>query len=238
MKRKALLIGNTGGLNGVILDVERMASFLKSRSGGAWFASEIETLVNPTKVGLQSSLLRIRALAPDYVTVMFTGHGAHERQTILQLNNSGETIEESALLNLARRQVSIFDCCRVVPEQFQKSSVALDSLSFRESYDPVRERYDARIMQAIPQQVRLYGCAIGQCSYDTPNGALYLTNLLTAARSFDSSAEFKTVESAHAEARGKTIEQVQNDPSCDGPQTPEAYLPKCLTSQQLVISIK
>ena len=91
-------------------------------------------------------------------------------------------------------------------------------------------------MQAIPQQVRLYACSVGQCSYDTPNGAMYLTNLLTSAQAIDTSATFKTVELAHAEAREKTVDQAKN--KADGPQTPQAYLPKCLTLQQLIISLK
>lgn len=238
MKRKALLIGNTGGLNGVALDVERTSEFLKNRVGGAWFESEIEVLMNPRKAALQISLQRLKVQAPDYVVLLFSGHGAYQRQTILELNNYEETIEESALLNLAPRQLSIFDCCRVVSEQIQKSTIALDALSFRESYDPLRERYDARIMQAVPQQARLYGCAIGQGSYDTPNGALYLTNLLASARTIDAYTQYKTVELAHAEARDKTIAQVKSDPKCDKPQTPEAYLLKCMTAQQLIISIK
>lgn len=235
MKRKAILIGNTGGLSGVALDVERMAGFLKSRTGGAWFENEIETFMNPRKADLQSSLQRIKAQAPDYLVLLFSGHGAHEGQTILQLNGNGEAIEESALLKLAPRQLSIFDCCRVVSEHVKKA-IALDSLSFRESYDPVRERYDNRIMQAIEQQVRLYACAVGQSSYDTPNGALYLTNLLASAQTIDTSASFKTVELAHAEARDKTAEQAKYKDG--GPQTPQAYLPKCMTHQQLIISLK
>lgn len=59
MKRKALLIGNTGGLNGVALDVNRMAEFLESPTGGAWFGNEIETLMNPSLIALQSSLQRV-----------------------------------------------------------------------------------------------------------------------------------------------------------------------------------
>ncbi|MDO8990099.1 MAG: caspase family protein [Sideroxyarcus sp.] len=236
MKRKALLIGNTGGLNGVALDVERMAEFLKSRTGGAWLDHEIEPLMNPKKAALQSSIQRIKAQAPDYLVLLFSGHGAHDGQTILELNGNGETIEESALQKLALRQLSIFDCCRVGSEQVKKAMLAMDSLAFRESFDPVRERYDNRIMQAIPQQVRLYACAVDQCSYDTPNGALYLNNLLTSAQTIDTSATFKTVELAHAEAREKTVAQAKYNK--DGPQTPQAYLPKCLTTQQLIISLK
>lgn len=234
MKRKALLIGNTGGLNGVALDVNRMAEFLESPTGGAWFGNEIETLMNPSLIALQSSLQRVNAQKPDYLVLLFSGHGAHEGQTILELNRDGETIRESALLNLATRQLSIFDCCRVVSEQVKKA-MAMDSLSFRESYDPVRERFDNRIMQAIPQQVRLYACAVGESSYDTPNGALYLTNLLTSAQALGSSTAFKTVELAHAEAREKTIQQTKNNSEH---QTPQAHLPKCLTQQQLIISLK
>lgn len=230
MKRKALLIGNSNGLAGVKLDISNMWNFLSSDKGGAWNSSEIVVLMNPTKIELTATIKKIKDDRPDFSIVLFSGHGGFRKQTILELNKDGETVEESLLLNLAPRQINILDCCRSVVQEVRK---ALDSAMFaalRESYNPVRDRYNQRVMQAIPQQVQLYGCSVGQASYDTANGAVYLNNFLAAAQAIDVSSSSKTVGTAHAEAAEITMRQKD--------QKPDAVLPKCLTSQQLIISIK
>ncbi len=232
MKRKAILIGNTHNLQGVKTDLVRTGNFLCSSVGGGWYSNEIEVFEDPSKDQLLRRLDSIRRESNDYVFVLFSGHGGQARQTILELNGRGETISESQLHDIGSRQLSIFDCCRAIVEPVRKS-IALDSLSasFSESVS-VRRRYEDRIMEAIHQQVRLYSCAIGEKSYDTPQGAMYLGNLLRAAHSIDSYSFFKTVESAHSEARIATIRDSKER------QSPEADLPKCLTAQQLVIAIR
>jgi hypothetical protein len=241
LKRRALLIGNSQGLQGVTIDVQKMSGFLQSRIGGAWYPHEIQTLLSPEKRDLMNTIAQLRAQNNDYVIALFTGHGGHKRQTILEINARGETIGESDLLNIAKKQLSVFDCCRVVQQEQVLKSYTVDSATIlRESLDSIRERYEARIQQAIDQQAILYSCAVGQCSYDTPSGAIYLGNLLSAAASIDASAQFKTVGAAHDEARVKTIDDVRRLPASShhGSQTPEAILPKCLTSQQLIISVR
>lgn len=230
MKRKALLIGNSNGLAGVKLDISNMTRFLTSDRGGAWNSSEIVVLMNPTKIELVREIRDIKGAGPDFSVVLFSGHGGYRKQTILELNKDGETVEESLLLNIASRQITILDCCREVSQTVTKAFDSVSLEAFRESYNPVRERYNQRIMQAIPQQVQLYGCSVGQGSYDTSNGAVYLNNFLAAAKVIDTSSSYKTVGMAHAEAAELTMKQKD--------QTPDAVLPKCLTSQQLVISIK
>jgi hypothetical protein len=97
----------------------------------------------------------------------------------------------------------------------------------------IRQKYNDRIMQAIPQQIVLYSSSIGQCSYDTKNGAVYLSNFIKAAKNV--SDEFKTVGKAHQQSIEPTYQYslLQRD----GLQEPDASLPKCLTEQQLIISI-
>lgn len=232
MKRQALLIGSSGGLQGVLVDIENMRAFLKSRTGGAWIDQEIEVLRSPSRASLISRVQQLKSTPPDYLVVLFTGHAGYERQTVLQINER-ETIGESELLNVGKRQLSIFDCCRVVTEQLKKAAELTAGLRF-ESVDATRQRYEARIMQAIPQQVQLYGCSKNEYSYDTRDGAIYLSNFLSAARA--TTTEFKTIEAAHTEARMKTIECTKEDPR--GTQNPEAVFPKCLTAQQLIISMR
>lgn len=235
MKRKAILVGNTSGLEGVQIDIEKARQFLCSPHGGAWFPHEIEILENPKKALLLNQVRSARQQSFDYVFVLFSGHGGHARQTVLEINGDGEQINESDLLTIAQRQLSIFDCCRGLIQESVRKSVALDSLSASFSESSVRYRYNNRIMQALPQQARLYSCAIGEVSYDTPDGAVYLGNLLTSARNIGNGNEFKTVESAHAEARLSTLSARIGTSER---QSPEAVLPKCLVAQQLVLSLR
>ena len=73
-------------------------------------------------------------------------------------------------------------------------------------------------------------------SYDTANGGVYLSNLLNAAQTISYDQEFKLVGLAHQEAIAPTTENSLREKQ--GRQVPEAVLPKCLSSQQLIISMK
>ncbi|MBN3724364.1 caspase family protein [Burkholderia sp. Ac-20379] len=232
MKRKALLIGNTSNLQGVQLDLERFSAFLRSDTGGAWYSSEITTLENVDRQRLLMEVEKLKLQNLDYLIVLFSGHGGHQRKTLLELNGSGEFVYETSLQNIAQRQLNIYDCCRVTV-QVTTESYAMDARadSVRRADLDVRRRYEDRIMQAIPQQIRLYSCAVGEYSYDTPSGAVYLSNFLHAARTISPGAGFKLVGDAHAEARDAVKRK-------ESRQNPEADLPKCLSMQQLIISIK
>jgi hypothetical protein len=237
VKRKAILIGNTSGLPGVKVDLARFSGFLQSNTGGAWEWNEIDILPDISRADLLLKIQQWKNSGFDYVNVLFSGHGGQSRkETILELNKSGEQIDESILRGIAPRQLTIYDCCRCYEEQFAKAANRFENrtASFYESASTVRLRYVARIMQAVPQQARLYSCSVGQVSYDSPEGGIYLANLLKAAGNFDN--EFKLVGLAHEEAVTPTI--YHSLTKQDGRQNPESILPKCLSSQQLVISIK
>lgn len=228
MKRKAILIGNTRGLQGVSIDLAKTRAFLRSAQGGAWLDNEIETFENPRRDTLLRYLRAARVDKADLGFVLFSGHGGHARRTVLELNRDGETIEDADLHDLAVRQLTIHDCCRVEAQQTMTKSFAMDAMLERaEDLGAARRRYEARILQAIAQQVRLYACKVGECSYDTPTGAIYLSHLLSAARS--PGTQFTTVGDAHEVASRKTALDRKD-------QHPEAFLPKCLISQQLIIS--
>jgi len=236
MRRKALLIGNTSGLPGVKVDITRFSDFLGSKSGGAWSLSsgEIEVLVNKKKSDVLHRIDQMRRESFDYVIVLFSGHGGQVRQTVLEINEEGEKINETSLRCISDRQLNIYDCCRKYSTSTPK--IASFNLSLTESLNRVRERYDNRIMQAIPQQVLLYSCSIGQGSYDTAEGGVYLTNLLAAARKINSATGFKLVGAAHQEAILPT--HLRSLLCQQGPQDPDAILQKCLSDQQLIISMK
>jgi hypothetical protein len=175
-------------------------------------------------------LRRIRGERADYLFFLFTGHGCHYGQTELSLNDH-EKLHESELNSLADRQLSIFDCCRVERTIIRK---AMEAQAFiLESVDTTRQRYENRIMQAAKQHAKLYACSIGEYSYDSPQGAIYLTNLLSTAASISNGTV--TVEEAHSVARAKTIVQAAQN---DWKQTPAALQPKLPRDMQLILSIK
>jgi hypothetical protein len=246
MKRIALLIFNTNGLEGTKADVGKLSRFLMSLQGGAWEESEIFPLPDLSRKSLLTYLKKVRQVDVDYAIVMFSGHGGYRNETVLEINQNEETITVSDLLYLAPRQLSIFDCCRVMEEsRLQKSLLSEGEAMFSSGRDSIRtiirKKYNARILQSMRQQAVLYACSVGECSYDSKSGAVYIDKLIEIANNA-SDAEFMTVGQAHQKAARLTTDETSVPPiifdkDYVGPQYPEAYLPKCLSSQQLVISI-
>lgn len=236
MKRRALLIGNTRGLAGVQADMQKTRAFLGSRVGGDWLPEEITELRNPSRLELLGEIKLLKNESADYAFVLFSGHGGHAHQTVLELNADGETINESELWNIAPRQITIYDCCRaLIGEQVAKSSAIESFTESRVRSDDLRARYEARIMQAIPQQVRLYACSVSQSAYDLGNGAIYLGHLLSSAAVMAPDLSFKTVENAHEQACPLTAATAAREGYL---QNPDAVLPKCLTQQKLILAIR
>jgi hypothetical protein len=242
MRRIALLISNTNGLEGTKADVGKFSRFLMSLQGGAWEDSEIFFLSDPSRASLLTCLEKVRQVNMDYAVIMFSGHGGYRDETVLEINSDEEIIAVSDLLCLAPRQLSIFDCCRVMEKQPLRDSIlSKGTMSFSakgEIRPIIRKKYETRILQSIHQQSVLYACSIGQCSYDSKDGAIYIDKLISVAKAL-SDAEFMTVGQAHQKAAGLTTDKTTSDlvEYDEGPQVPDASLPKCLSSQQLVISI-
>lgn len=235
MKRSALLIGNSNGLPGVKLDLANFKKFLMNEIGGKWFESEILTEMNPSKKFLQYRINEIKNSNPDYVIVMYSGHGGYHRETLLEINDKGETINESELRGIASRQLLIFDCCRNVIKLSNIEEKSFSSMnSLFKSSDQIRYLYDKRIMGSIEQQASLYSCSVGESSYDTNDGGIYTTSLLSSVIP-DSSSQFKLVSISHSESCPKTTKKAFELYSKK--QYPDHSLPKCLSSQQLIISI-
>lgn len=237
MKRRALLIGNSRGLVGVKRDMVNFQVFLMGKYGGAWKKGEITTLMNPSLTELRPKLNAIKAENNDFVIVLFSGHGGYQRGTVLEINGNEETIYDSELMRLSPRQVSVFDCCRALCNYTEEREVLNEQklFSVTDSVDTIRHRYEQRIMQAIPQQDALYACKIGQCAYDHDDGtgAYYLNNLLKCAKSITGS--YGLVGNVHEDAAQATFTEVMIEKNAY--QEPTASLTKCLSSQQLIISI-
>jgi hypothetical protein len=231
MKRKALLIGNSNGLPGVKLDISNFKIFLKSDVGGQWYDDEIVIKMNPTKSDLDATINHLKSEKNDFMFVIFSGHGAYEKNTILEINGNDEYIYETALKHIASRQISVFDCCRQrVFDSLTESRQIKAFSAFTSSH--IRLKYDTRIMQAIEQQVSLYACSVGESALDTEKGGLYISNLLKAATNI--SEQYKLIGIAHEEAKEKTTNDAKNETHV---QNPTATLPKCLSFQQLIIGI-
>jgi hypothetical protein len=233
MKRRALLLGNTGGLEGIGVDIENTARFLMSSCGGQWYSSEITTLMDPSKKLATETIARIRDEKPDYTFFLFTGHGSHYGQTELCVNDK-ETILESDLNGMGDRQLSIFDCCRVERQLLKAANESYRSIAM-DSVGITRDRYDMRILQAAKYHAKLYACSVGEFSYDTPDGAMYLSNLLRTAASIPLGYSTVSVEEAHAAAREKTIAAAAKDGKKQTPAASQAKLPR---DMQLILSIK
>lgn len=233
MNKRILLIGNDKGLPGVKVDLANYRNFFKSPYGGNWYDTEITEMLNPTKIKLKSALEIFKFTSLDYFIVIFSGHGGQERETILELNSQGETIGESELHDIACRQLNIFDCCRCYPEPISKG-LQLEALEKLFTEFNTRSKFEKRISESVHQQVLLYACSIGEYSYDTSDGGIYSQYLLKAANNIV--GDFKLLGTAHDEASIKTIEKTKNSTIYD-PQNPEAILPRCLTSQQLIIGV-
>lgn len=235
MRRIALLIGNSSGLVGVIKDLHDWRHFLTSNIGGAWSQDEITLLENPSRFDLLNYIKGIRDKF-DFAIIVYTGHGGYDRETILEINGKGETINETDLLGIAPKQISVFDCCRVgndTPLNESQISFSMGGTFYNKEY--VRAVYEKKIKQAINQQICLYACSIGETAEDTENGALYIQNLLYYAkrlcRSNKKDEKFNTVEDVHRHANRLTNFKSKFK------QHPSAVLPKCLSHQKLILSI-
>jgi glyoxylase-like metal-dependent hydrolase (beta-lactamase superfamily II) len=164
MIRKALLIGNTNGLEGVKVDLSNFADFLESDYGGGWISDEIEILYDIAKSDLYEKLSKLKKIPPDLLIIVFSGHGGQERKTILELNSFGETIEENQLRNIATRQIIIYDCCRSFPESYYEEENLINffkSTLTESRRKNIRLRYEERILNSSRnQQILLYSCKI------------------------------------------------------------------------------
>lgn len=238
MKKIALLIGNSNGLEGVKTDLFEWKKFLISPMGGAWKHDEIEMIMNPQRSELLSHINELRKTkAYDFAIVVYSGHGGYDRQTILEINRQGETINETDLYFIAPRQISVFDCCRSLVDGYEpiyESQRTFSTGGILSNLQKIRNAYNQRIRLAIPQQVCLYACRIGETALDTESGALYIQTLLRQAKLFPNNEEFRTVEEIHKDASRLTyIKGLLKKHT----QHPAASLPKCLTRQKLILSI-
>lgn len=228
MEKRILLIGNTDGLPGVKVDLLNFKKYFRSQKGGDWFENEILTLPDPSRNELMTKINQLKYLNLDFLIVIFSGHGGQKIETILEINENGDKINESELYNISKRQITILDCCRAYPQQISDGiSERILNKAFSAHYS-TREKYEKRILQASYQQVKIYACQKGQCSIDTSEGGVYSKNLLKVVK--EDSSDFILLSRAHQLA-SLYVENAY--PS----QKPEIEIPRLLTDQQLIFGI-
>jgi len=228
MQKRVLIIGNSEGLPGVKVDIENYKGFFKSNCGGDWYDFEITTKLNASRNDVITELNLMKGLSLDYSIIIFSGHGGQKRETFFELNSAGETIYESEIKAISTRQLTIYDCCRAYAQPVNESRAFTALLNKGLADVNTRERYERRIMEAIPQEVNLYACSKGEKAYDTSAGGVYSKYLIQSARNLNT--PFKSVGVCHDEAAILTTAAYRD-------QHPEAVLPRCLSSQQLILSI-
>jgi hypothetical protein len=237
MKRKALLIGNTRGLNATPIDMFYFAQFLMSYQGGAWNVDELVPWLDKSAGSILNEIETIKGEKNDYVIVYFTGHGALQGDTILEVNPSLELLKENSFFGLAERQLNILDCCRctkTTPLGIYGSSRGMTpmELALREE---VRNEYETMVMEAAPQLVRLYSCTEGESSFSSNTSSYYTTNLLFCAKTLLSSNRIVHVHQCHDTAALKTTDDVHD--SLKKEQHPVIIPTKCISQAELPFSI-
>ncbi|GHV44628.1 hypothetical protein FACS189492_1260 [Clostridia bacterium] len=235
MTRKALIIGNPGEIgaenycNGVLKDVENFKTYLQTARGGAWYVSEISTLMKPSKATLSNSLQTLNAT--DYTFIAFCGHGYSWREeTMLELSKDNEINANDLKLGAVKRTI-ILDSCR--KEEYRLDAI-LESRAIEKSYfahnafDSSRRDFDNAVSRSANGIVLINSCAYNETATDLDKyGGLYCYNYIKYAAEYNlPSAEYLTVVGVHnatSEIVRKNSAGNQN-PAIEKPRT-EPYFP-------------
>jgi hypothetical protein len=234
MKKHILMIGNTDGLHGIPVDMNDYYYFFLSPIGGNWCSDEVEVLMNPSQSELLDSLDEIAEAEYDFVIIIFSGHGGRVgNETMLAINGQEEMIAMSELTNLSPRQLLIIDCCRVPLQSADPAFTESEGTALSMSRDPIRQAYEERIQDSVPQQVILFACDEDEPAGDSPMGAIYAQYLLDATETAltKSSLPFITVGKAHH----KAVSLMKQDP--DIIQHPQIRQPLCGIHRRLPLAI-
>ncbi len=241
MKKHIIIISSNDASVGTPTDVRNYTDFFTSAYGGYWDESEIENLDNMTASELQGRLEEIKLINYDYLICIFTGHGGmddSQPETILKLA-SGDKLAEHHLHKLARRQLTILDCCReyegrgvLITESVKRGYVkSAASVTFRKY---VREKYEESIMNALEAQYVLYACPLGDESYGNSEWGGHFSHALiegSVGRCTEMEDRFLTINEAFSIAE----EICCNHPT--HPQSPIAFLPECSQDRSLIWAI-
>jgi len=193
MKRKALIIGNSGDKNnpkeyleGVKKDVTNYNSFLQSNIGGKWYDHEIVLSLDETKNEVLKKISTVKQEQNDFVFILFSGHGSYSIwKECRKLYLFDEYLYEDDLTYLAHRQITILDTCAGVENDLLTESMesfAMDN-TFRKALTDYRKKYEHEISKCPNQQAILYSSSIDESSNDDSElGGYFAYTLLNVAR--------------------------------------------------------
>jgi len=195
MKRRALIIGNSGNnnnpkeyLEGVKKDVANYHKFLKSNIGGNWYEQEIILSLDETKKQVINKIEKIKNENPDLLFVLFSGHGSYSKlYECRKLYLFDEHIYEKDLTYITDKQVTILDTCAGIEDDLILDSITMmeSKASFEDYKTPKNYRilYQNAVMQCPSQQVVLYSSSIDESSQDDSElGGYFAYNLLKVAQ--------------------------------------------------------
>lgn len=191
MIRRALLIAvpdaqRASRLPGTLVDVRMLSAYLQSVSGGAWEASEIIVLRNPSAQTVRETLDFVRGT--DYSFVSFSGHGFEASipempaytETRMVCGDGGN-VGQRQLTPYSNRSTILLDCCR----NFIDSRVdGIGDLKLGRANRPVITRQEARAMfdEAVSKAqggpVYVHGCEFNGTAADAPS---FTASLVTVA---------------------------------------------------------
>jgi hypothetical protein len=188
-----------------------MKTFLESAKGGAWYNSEIITLVDPS---YEDIIKAKRAMKADYTITLFSGHGFEDDfgKKFLALSN-GEFFRDKRLLNTSIRQLILIDSCR----NFIRTGLSGVGIG-----DPwphfdageaqlkiARSVYDRWIKESLPGKLILHSTQSGKYSYDTRQGGIFTQNLINAGNNVKVDEKIK-VNSIYATAL-RTVKLIEDE---------------------------
>lgn len=240
MKRVAFIISSDDPSVGTEVDVKSYIKFLMSPQGGYWCRNEIFILKGYPSSTILCGIKAIKNYYKqlDYCICIFTGHGSMQRrgEDIIVYPCSNDPIHENDLLGIAKRQLSIFDCCRCLPERVDEhEKVAASNLILNSSniidVAAIRKAYDERICSSLEFQYRLYACSEGEYAngWSSKGGAFSQALIKSVEKGYDIDP-YLSINTAFNRAREICTEMNQN-------QTPEARLHRCGIDKNVIWAI-
>lgn len=234
MKRKALIIGNTGrDLPGVEIDMRNYKAFMTTPLGGMWAAMEITLLNNPSENTVTTEINALRQA--DYSFVVFCGHGAYQGASTFVQIRPGVKISEDNLKIGAAKHTLILDCCRVVePEVATESLMAkADKVAPLLNPSDCRMYFDEKIADCPSGLVVMYACSVNETAGEGHLGGWYSTSLIDAAKQWHERSHVDTAKSyeilsvtdvhSRAEVSVKRRSGQRQNPVCDYPRTQKRF---------------
>ena len=231
MKRRALLLGYTGWdipnelpLLGVKVDINNYKDYLMSLKGGAWYETEITTLIDSELKNINSILTEIKEEENDVVFIAYSGHGYYSkykncRAIEISKNN---IMYEYELLEISPKEILILDSCagyysEDISESLEKKSRIIAKATNDNNVLFARQKYEEYCRRCPEQELIFYAAQEGLDARDSAMGGYYTKNLLKVLRN---STEYMNMFYAHIKASEIVASETKYKqiPDCDVPK--------------------